>query len=34
MPEFLIGLIAFITIGVGITGIAAAIAMFKSPYRD
>ncbi|TQL55934.1 hypothetical protein FB464_3508 [Subtercola boreus] len=33
MPELLIGLLAFITVGTGIVGIAAGIAMFKSPYR-
>lgn len=34
MEGLFIGLIALITAGVGIIGIAAAIAMFKSPYRD
>lgn len=33
MEGLFIGLIAFITAGVGIIGIAAVIAMFKSPYR-
>ncbi|MBM7471085.1 hypothetical protein JOE66_000719 [Subtercola frigoramans] len=34
MPELLLGLLAFLSIGVAITGIVAGIAMVKSPYRD
>ncbi len=34
MPQLLFGLIGFITLGVGITGIAAGIAMAHSAYRN
>jgi hypothetical protein len=34
MPELLLGLLAFLSVGVGITGVIAAIAMVRSPYRE
>lgn len=34
MPEVLLGLLAFLSVGVAITGIVAGVAMVRSPYRD
>ncbi|CAN5139412.1 hypothetical protein BH09ACT6_BH09ACT6_21650 [soil metagenome] len=34
MPGLLLGLLAFLSAGVGITGLVAGIAMIRSPYRD
>lgn len=33
MSELLLGILGFITLGVGITGIAAGLAMAHSAYR-